>query len=499
MTKKPLAEHELYKAAPLLKVLEGKDHHPEENVLTLIEEVAKLKEAIVYSTKGSLKFVGELDGEELVLDINITDLNKRWIQLQIKATVGDLVQTFEDDDIGLACRFPHFMDIVKAMPYVKKGKPVPEGVDLPLELWADYIDEGKKFFEEMTAMGFRGNRHDLYDHDAKYWFDIPFRLTSASNVLPFLEYSENIDHFIDPNREHDVHIRSKAGNPAPVFYFDLNSPFVTYAKKYKISIPKEFIYEYDYDHPKHPYGVSPSDFLAMVKKIIQHNSDRIDAIAKEHGGLTWRGIQFNDGLNKMARPLDFDKLPETDKKRITDRLDVTKSNRLEEYDTYFRNSPYKVIYEFFKEHGTVKPSRDYQYYDCHDIKFECDIEIEVPKKDRTLTKRKVSITGFIDDWYKDEYGREHGPEIQLELPFHYATDKGKFSSWAEAVAAGSNLKYGGSCNVGATKSVSRITIGDRYGYRTSKMTKEELKPIEKVLLNIEKDNQQFLKDCHYKD
>jgi hypothetical protein len=31
------------------------------------------------------------------------------------------------------------------------------------------------------------------------------------------------------------------------------------------------------------------------------------------------------------------------------------------------------------------------------------------------------------------------------------------------------------------------------------MTKEDLKRIENVLLNIEKDNQQFLKDCHYKD
>lgn len=31
------------------------------------------------------------------------------------------------------------------------------------------------------------------------------------------------------------------------------------------------------------------------------------------------------------------------------------------------------------------------------------------------------------------------------------------------------------------------------------MRKEDLKPIEKILLNIESDNQQFLKDCHYKD
>ena len=61
------------------------------------------------------------------------------------------------------------------------------------------------------------------------------------------------------------------------------------------------------------------------------------------------------------------------------------------------------------------------------------------------------------------------------------------------------IKYGGSCNVGATKSAYDLKEGDRYGYYASKMTKEELKPIEKILLNIEKDNQQFLKDCHYKD
>ena len=499
MAKKPLAENELYKAAPLLKVLEGKEHHPEDNVLKLIEEVAKLKEAVVYSTKGSLKFVGDIDGEELVIDIKMTDLQKRWIQLDIKATVGDLVQTFQDDDIGLSCRFPHFMDIVKAMPYVKKGKPMPEGVNLPLELWADNTEEGKQFFKEMNELGFRMNRDDQYDHDAKYWFDSPFSRSCASHVLPFLEYSENIDHFINTHRDQNVCIRSKAGNPAPVFYFNAESPFVEYAKNHKISMPTKFIGEWDYDGPKHPFGVSGADFLAMVKKITQHNNDRIDAIAKAHGGLTWRGIQFNDGLDKMAKPYDFDKLPEADKTRIRNRLSAAKDKRLEEYDTYFRNSPYNVIYEFFKEHGTVKPSHDYQYNNCHDITFECNLEIEVPKKDRTLTKRTVNIHGYVEDWYKDEYDREHGAEINIILPFHYATDKGKFPSWADAIKAGSNIKYGGSCNIGATKSAYELKEGDRYGYYASKMTKKDLKPIEKILLNIESDNQQFLKDCHYKD
>jgi hypothetical protein len=498
MAKKPLAENELYKAAPLLKVLEGKEYHPEDNVLKIIEEVAKLKEAVVYSTKGSLKFVGEIDGEELVIDINMTDLHKRWIQLFIKATVGDLVQTFEDDDIGLTCRFPHFMEIVRAMPYVKKGKPVPEGVVIPLELWADHIDEGKQFFKEMEEMGFRVNRHDLYDHDAKYWFDIPFKRTCAWEVIPFLEYSENIDHFINPYRDYDLHIRSKSGNPAPLFYFDPSSPFVKYANNYKIAMPKEFISEWDYDKPKHPYGVSAADFMAMIKKIVQHNTERIDAIAKEHGGLTWHGIQFSDGLNKLEKPHDFDKLPDADKQRIRDRLNGTKSNRLEEYDKYFRNSPYKAIYEFFKERGTVKPSHDYQYYDCHDITFECEIELEVPKKDRTLTKKKVTLSGYIEDFYTDEFSRENGAEIKINLPFHYATDKGKFPSWAAAIKAGSNIKYGGSCNVGATKSAYELKEGDRYGY-AMRLTKTDLKPIEDIIFNIESDNQKFLKDCHYKD
>lgn len=496
--KKPLSENELYKAAPLLNVLEGDKYHPESNVLKMIEAVAKLKEAIVYSTKGSLKFVGEIDGEELVIDIKITDLQKRWIQLDIKATVGDFVQTFKDDDIGLSCRFHHFMDIVKAMPYVKKGKPMPEGVDLPLELWADYTEEGKQFFKEMNELGFRMNRDDQYDHDAKYWYDSPFSRSCASYVLPFLKYSENIDHFIDTHQDQKVCIRSKAGNPAPVFYFDAESPFVEYAKKHNFSMPTKFIGEWGYDGPKHPYGVSGADFLEMVKTIIQHNNDRIDAIAKEHGGLTWRGIRFDDGHNKLAKPLDFDKLPEADKKRILDRLSAAKDKRLEEYDTYFRNSPYKVIYEFFKERGRVAPAHDYQYQ-AYDLEFSCDLEIEVPKKDRTLTKKKVCLHGYINDWYKDEFGREHGAEMKLCIPYHYATDKGQFPSWDAAIKAGSNIKYGGSCNVGTVRASSDIKVGDRYGYYASKMTKEMLKPIEDVLLNIEKDNQQFLKDCHYKD
>lgn len=499
MAKKPLAENELYKAAPLLKVLEGKDYHPEDNVLKLIEEVAKLKEAVVYSTKGSLKFVGEIDGEELTIDVKITDLNKRWIQLAIKATVGDLVQTFEDDDVGLTCRFPHFMDIVKAMPYVKKGKPMPEGVNFPLELWADNTEEGKQFFKEMNELGFRINRDDQYDHDAKYWFDSPFTRTCASFVLPFLEYSENIDHFINTYRDQKVCIRSKAGNPAPVFYFDAESPFVKYAKKNKISMPTKFIGEYGYDGPKHPFGVSGADFLAMVKKIIQHNNDRIDAIAKEHGGLTWRGIQFGDGLNKFEKPHDFSKLPEAERKRINAALEVIKANEADAYDKFFSNGVFGKVYKFFKEHGTVSRMHGWQYGESHDITFKCNVTLEVPNKDRTLTTKTVEIYGSIRGYYKSETGSENGDEISITLPFHYATDKGKFPSWAEAIEEGSNIRYGGSLNVGSNRCAYELKEGDHYGYWAHKFKAGDLKRIEDILFNIEKDNQQFLKDCHYKD
>lgn len=58
MAKKPLAENELYKAAPLLKALEGKEYHPEDNVLKLIEEELKPIEKILLNIeKDNQKFL----------------------------------------------------------------------------------------------------------------------------------------------------------------------------------------------------------------------------------------------------------------------------------------------------------------------------------------------------------------------------------------------------------------------------------------------------------
>ena len=96
-------------------------------------------------------------------------------------------------------------------------------------------------------------------------------------------------------------------------------------------------------------------------------------------------------------------MPEADKKRIRDRLSAAKDKRLEEYDTYFRNSPYKVIYGFFKEHGTVRRSHEWQYGASHDIDFSCKVELEVPKKDRTLSKKTVEI--YAGGWYTADPGR----------------------------------------------------------------------------------------------
>jgi hypothetical protein len=112
----------------------------------------------------------------------------------------------------------------------------------------------------------------------------------------------------------------------------------------------------------------------------------------------------------------------------------------------------------------------------------------------------VEIYGSIQGFYHDELGRNHGDEIRITFPFYYATDKGSFASWDEAVSSGSNLRYGGALEVasGFDKHVS-IKIGDHYDNWEYKVNPKDLERIEKILLNLEKDNQQFLKDCHYKD
>jgi hypothetical protein len=495
MAKKPLAENELYKAAPLLQVLEGDDYHPEENVLKMIEEVAKLREAVVYSSKGSLKFVGEIDGEELTIDVNMTDLKKSCRVDQhvfVKATVGDQVQTLDSNTCTLHCGFKHYMDIVKCMGPFKKGHDIPEGTDLPLEFWAD-TEEGKKFFEELSGLGFRVNRDD------RYFYDSPCNNTNVHALLPMLEYSQNIDHFYNTFRGRDINMRAKTEHTTALFYFDSCSPFLKYAKDHNIAYQKELVAEWDYDHPKHPYGVKPDVFLDFVKKVIKHNTERLDAISEQHGGLTWRGIEFGDGLNKFEKPRGYKQLPEAERKRIDAAVEATKAKVADAYDEFFSKSPFSTVYKFFKEHGTVNKTHGWQYGECHDISFKCNVTLEVPKKDRTLTKKTVEIYGAIQGYYKDELGGEHGDEIKINLPFHYATDKGRFPSWAEAIKAGSNIRYGGSLNVGTNRCTYELQEGDHYGHWACKLRASDLKKIEDVILNIEKDNQQFLKDCHYKD
>ena len=494
--KKPLAENELYKAAPLLSYLEGDEYHPERNVLTQIEEVATLREAIVYSAKGSLKFIGEIDGEELTIDIKMEGLKKCSSldrKIFVKATVGEFVQTIEDSECTLHNGFKHFMDIVKCVVPFRKGHEIPQEFNLPLEFWAD-TEEGKKFFEEMCSLGFRVNR------DNKYFYESPCENTDVSLILPMLEYNSNYDHFRNTSDEHNLHMRAKTEHMTALFYFDVYSPFLKYAQKYGIDYTTELVGEWGYDGPKHKYGVTADKFLEFVKKVIKHNTERLDAISEQHGGLTWRGLHFGDGNNKLSKPSDYSKLPEAERKRIDDRLAITKKSIDESYDKFFSTSAYKTIYKFFKEHGTVRRSHEWQYGESHDIDFRCTVELEVPKKDRTLTKKTVEIYGSIQGFYHDELGRNNGDEIRITFPFYYATDKGSFASWDEAVAAGSNLRYGGSLNVasGFDKYVS-IKIGDHYDNWEYKVKSKDLERIEKILLNFEKDNQQFLKDCHYKD
>lgn len=494
--KKPLAENELYKAAPLLKVLEGSDRHPEENVLRYIEDVARLREAIVYSAKGSLKFVGEIDGEELTIDIKMDGLKKSSSidhKISVTATIGDFAQTLEDDECTLYIHFKHFMDIVKCSVPFKKGHEIPKEFNLPLEFWAE-TEEGKKFFEELCSLGFRVGRDNLYFYDA------PCENTDVSLLLPILEYNANYDHFMNTSDEKKLHMRAKTEHTTALFYFDAYSPFLKYAKKYGIDYSIELVGEWGYDGPKHKYGVTADKFLEFVKKVIKHNADRLDAISEQHGGLTWRGIHFGDGQNKTEKPTDYSKLPEAERKRIDDRLAATKKGIDDAYEKFFSNSAYRTIYKFFKEHGTVGRSHGWQYGESHDIDLRCKVELEVPKKDRTLTKKTVEIFGCIQGFYHDELGRDHGDEIRLNFQFNYATDKGTFASWDEAIAAGSNIRYGGSLNVAnCYGKYITIKIGDHYDNWAYKVRSEDLARIEKILLNLEKDNQQFLKDCHYKD
>ena len=503
--KKPLTENELYKAAPLLSYLDSDEYHPEKNVLAQIEEVATLREAIVYSAKGSLKFIGEIDGEELTIDIKMEGLKKCGSvdrKIFVKATVGEFVQTIDDSECTLYIGFKHFMDIVKCVVPFRKGHEIPKEFNLPLEFWAE-TEEGKKFFEELSGLGFRSNR------EAKYFYEAPCEDTDMSLILPILEYNENNDHFMNTSDEHQLHIRAKTEHTTALFYFDAYSPFLKYAQKYGIDYTTELVGEWGYDGPKHKYGVTADKFLEFVKKVIKHNTDRLDAISEQHGGLTWRILNFRETTDKFEFPVygyeyNCTHLPQNEIERIKTRIEKRRVERLAEVEEILSKGKFKNIITYLKEHGKLS-LMSHQYGDEINLRFSMPVTFEIPvKHGESFTKKKLEVTGGIwvsgkakEKWSWREPKETFYPNnLLIDLPFCYKTAEGEFPSWDEAVAAEGDIKYGGQFCTGKRASTV-LENNSRHGDYA--ITDDTLARFEKILLNIKADHERYLVDCHYKD
>ena len=492
-------ENELFEAASYIRTLEGDRPHDErENVLKQIKKIFTLRRAEVASKFATLTFTGVVCNTQARLEAFFHDLHRSHWRITVTAYVGDYTKSITDIEYCLYIGFPHFMDWVKSVIPYKKNLPLGPGQNAASELWYE-TESGKKFISQMTEIGFTSVV------DSKYGYSSPLKLGKKAHdkIVP-LVYSDDIGHFRvsdnDQNITGDVRIKMKGKEPT-----------VWLCSSVADIMEKQFncpVHIFDPDH-----AVEPDKFVEEVKKLLKFNEDRIDKLAADNGGLTWRGIDFHTHYSdKCARPYDFDKLPKKDQERINEHLAKLAENRMDEYDHFFTTSKFANLYNYIKEHGRVAPYPN-QFGNEHHIEFEVPIVLDEPiNYGESFKQRNVSVTGeiYVKDkecksWSWSGDGESFYPDsIRMYIPLCYYTDKGAFTSWEEAIAAGSNTDYGGACYIQGCKvprgknNYSSVCFNE-YWHDDQCIDAEELKRFEHVLMNLKADHEQFLVDRHYKE
>lgn len=484
-------ENELFHAGDYLKVLEGSPYQPDENVLKYIKELFTLRKAAIASKYATLTFTGMVSDTQATLEVFFHDRQRgRW-QITVTAYVGDYKKSIEDIEYCLSIGFPDFMDWIKSVIPYKRNLPLEPGQNAAPELWYE-TESGKKFISQMKEIGFASNL------DSKYGNYTPLQLDKeAHDKLVPLVYNDDLGHFRLADPDHDVNASvgiKMNGKEARVWLYASMSELM----------------EKQFNCPIHIFdpnnGMEPDKFVEEVKKLLKFNEDRIDKIAADNGGLTWKGIDFSTRFHdKLARPEDFNKLPKKDRDRINEHLAKFNDKRLIEYDEYFKKSKFANLYNYIKEHGEISlyPS---QFGNEHHIEFRIPLVLEEPiNYGESFNTHKVSITGSIyvkDKQYESWSGVKYYPDsVRIHIPVCYYTDKGDFASWEEAIAAGSNTEYGGACYIDGCKvprgkSAFSSLSCNQYWHDNSYISDEELKRFEHILMNVKDDYGRYLVACH---
>lgn len=492
-------ENELFEAASYIRTLEGdRPHDEKENVFTQIKKIFTLRRAEVASKSATLTFTGVVCNTQARLEAFFHDFHRgRW-QITVTAYVGDYTKSITDIEYCLYIGFPHFMDWVKSVIPYKKNLPLEPGQNAAPELWYE-TESGKKFISQMTEIGF------VSAVESKYGYDSPLELgKKAHDKLVPLVYSDDLGHFRVADNDHNVsgNVQIKMKGKEPTVWLSSSVADI---------MEKQFKCPFHIFDPD--YAVEPDKFVEEVKKLLKFNEDRIDKLAADNGGLKWRGIDFHTRFSdKCALPYDFDKLPKKDQERINEHLAKLAEKRMDEYDQFFTTSKFANLYNYIKEHGRIAPY-PHQYGNEHHIEFTVPLVLDEPiNYGESFKQRNVSVSGeiYVKDkeckhWSWSGDGETYYPDsIRMYLPLCYYTDKGAFSSWEEAIAAGSNTDYGGACYINGCKTprgksnTSTLNFNEHW-HDDQCIDAEELKRFEHVLMNLKADHEQFLVDRHYKE
>ena len=506
---KTYRENELFHAAPYIKALKG--DRDDTNVIAHIEPIFKLYEASILSKSAFLRFRGYVDDDTTAeLEIYI-DHSKRSTRYIFTATVGEYKYSFDDSYHVYSSIVDHMMNWVKTVIPYKTGKELPEGTNAVLELWAE-TPEGEQFLKDMNELGFESNGRGK----CMYWYSSPFETYNACDKIIPLEYSEDFDHFKeawDYGGSYKLNIRVEMRGKEPVFFMT-DDPIMKRMKEYGFKCDERFIKEFSDDKKNpvllHEYGLPPKEFLETVKSLFKFNEDRIDKISEEHGGLTWRGIDFRTSSDKFEFPVyGFDsghsKLPKQEVDRIKARIAKRRVERLAEVEEILLKSKFKNIIAYLKEHGELG-LYPHQYGDEIRLEFRMPVKFDIPvKQGESFTKKKLDVTGNI--WVSGEEKKAwtawnapdryfHPDSMCFTLPFSYQTADGTFPSWDEAVAAGGDLQYGGQFCTGKR---AGFELKNNEYHHDYEINEEGMARFEKLLLNIEADYERYLVDLHYKD
>lgn len=504
-------ENELFHAGPYLKMLKGDRDNT--NALARIETMFKLYEASILSKSAFLRFRGFADNDTPAELEAYVDYSKRSEYFKITATVGEYKLSFDETYSIWVSHIDHLLDWVKTVIPYKAGKELPEGVNAVLELWAD-TPEGEHFFKEMGELGFDSSGRDK----CRYWYSAPFETHNASEKVIPLEYSEDYDHFKlawQPYSEsYQLAVDVEMHGKEPVFFMR-DTPILRRMKEYGFKCDEKFIREFSDEADQrqrkllHEYGLPATEFLEAVKSLFKFNEDRINKISDEHGGLTWRTLNFNATTDKFEFPVygyDYNctHLPEKEVERIKARIEKRRAERLVEVEEILLKGKFKNIIAYLKEHGKLS-LLSHQYGDEINLWFSMPVTFEIPvKQGESFTKKKLEVTGGIwisgqakEIWSWREPRETFYPNnLLISLPFCYKTAEGEFPSWDEAVAAGGDIKYGGQFCTGKKASIDLENNSRHDNYA---ITDDTLARFEKILMNIKADHERYLVDCHYKD